>query len=142
MKPIRLFAAAAILAGLAAAGVARADNEVQTNAAQTQAEAWLKAVDGGDYDASWTEAATLFQKAIAKEQWREAVSKSRQPFGKLISRKVKSRQYTETLPGAPDGKYVVLTYDSVFENKKAAVETITPMLDGARGWRVSGYFIK
>ena len=35
------------------------------------------------------------------------------------------------------GKYVYS-----FGNKKAAVETITPMLDKDGKWRVSGYYIK
>lgn len=47
-----------------------------------------------------------------------------------------------SLPGAPDGKYVVIQYDTSFENKKAAVETVTPMLDKDGKWRVSGYYIK
>ena len=33
-------------------------------------------------------------------------------------------------------------YASSFEHKKAAVETVTPMLDKDGHWRVSGYFIK
>jgi phosphoglycolate phosphatase len=31
---------------------------------------------------------------------------------------------------------------TVFENKKSAIETITPTLDNDGEWRVSGYFIK
>jgi len=31
---------------------------------------------------------------------------------------------------------------AVFEKKKAAVETVTPMMDRDGTWRVSGYFIK
>jgi hypothetical protein len=42
----------------------------------------------------------------------------------------------------PDGQYVVIQYKTAFENKKAGVETITPMLDKDKKWRVSGYFIK
>jgi hypothetical protein len=45
-------------------------------------------------------------------------------------------------PGAPDGKYVVIRYETSFRNKKAATETVTPMLDADGRWRVSGYFIK
>ena len=55
---------------------------------------------------------------------------------------VKSKQYATSLPGAPDGQYVVIQYKTAFENKKAGVETITPMLDKDKKWRVSGYFIK
>jgi len=45
-------------------------------------------------------------------------------------------------PGAPDGEYVVIQYDSSFENKTEAVETVTPMLDPDGVWRVSGYYIR
>ncbi len=55
---------------------------------------------------------------------------------------MKSKQYATSLPGAPDGQYVVIQYKTAFENKKAGVETITPMLDKDKKWRVSGYFIK
>jgi hypothetical protein len=44
--------------------------------------------------------------------------------------------------GAPDGEYVVLKYDTVFDKKEHAVETVTPMKDADGLWRVSGYFIR
>jgi hypothetical protein len=66
----------------------------------------------------------------------------RGPLGELTSRKISSRKYTEQLPGAPDGQYVVLQFDAVYANKASAVETVTPMLDEDGVWRVSGYFIK
>ena len=49
--------------------------------------------------------------------------------------------YTTSLPGAPDGEYVVLQYESEFQRKKYAIETVTPMLDDGQ-WRVSGYYIR
>ena len=52
------------------------------------------------------------------------------------------RYWLLSLPGAPDGEYVVIQYATTFENKKSAIETITPMLDGDGKWRVSGYYIK
>ncbi|MEW6571079.1 MAG: DUF4019 domain-containing protein [Nitrospirota bacterium] len=55
---------------------------------------------------------------------------------------MKSKQYTTSLPGAPDGEYVVLRYKTVFENKKSSIEIVTPMLDKDGKWRVSGYYIK
>ncbi|MBM4320898.1 MAG: DUF4019 domain-containing protein, partial [Deltaproteobacteria bacterium] len=55
--------------------------------------------------------------------------------------KLKSARYQTSLPGAPDGEYVVIQFESSFENKRSAIETITPMLDSGK-WRVSGYFIK
>jgi hypothetical protein len=55
---------------------------------------------------------------------------------------LKSATYTKSLPGAPDGEYVVIQYDTGFEHKQSAVETVTPMLDKDGKWRVSGYFIR
>ena len=66
----------------------------------------------------------------------------RTPLGKVVVRKLKSKKFTETMPGAPDGEYVVIQYETTFENKKSAVETVTPMLDKDGKWRVSGYYIK
>ena len=111
-------------------------------AAQAAAESWLKRVDDGKYEESWDEAANLFKGAVTKEQWKLAVAGVRGPLGKLVSRKLKSREYMEKVPGGPDGKYVVIQYDTVFEKKASAVETVTPMVDPDGAWRVSGYFIR
>ena len=110
--------------------------------AQSAADSWLKLVDAEKYADSWTQAAKLFKGAVTKQQWQKTASGVRQPLGKLVSRKVKSRQATDNLPGAPDGKYVVIQYETVFEAKASATETVTPMLDPDGAWRVSGYFIR
>jgi len=106
------------------------------------AEKWLSLVDAEKYAESWTESAELFRNAVTQDQWKSAAKAARQPLGKLISRKIKSTTYKTSLPGAPDGEYVVIQFESSFENKKVAVETITPMKDTDGKWRVSGYFIK
>ncbi len=116
--------------------------EVPEDAAQAAAESWLKLVDAEQYGESWEGAAALFKGAVTRDQWVQAASGARGPLGELVSRKIRSRQYTEQVPGAPDGKYVILQFDAVFENKASAIETVTPMLDEDGVWRVSGYFIK
>jgi hypothetical protein len=116
--------------------------ETPEDAAQAAAESWLKLVDAGEYRASWEQTAKLFRGAVTQEQWTQAAKGTRAPLGKLVSRKVKSRQYTEKAPGAPDGKYVVIQFESAFENKASAIETVTPMLDPDGVWRVSGYYIR
>ncbi|SRR6266496_3020805 len=110
--------------------------------AQQSSDTWLALVDIGKYADSWQEAAQLFRTAVSKEQWQSAMRASREPLGKMLSRKVTSATYSKTLPGAPDGEYVVIRYDSRFEHKQSAVETVTPMLDKDGKWRVSGYYIK
>jgi len=103
---------------------------------------WLALVDEGKYSESWEEAAQLFKGAVTREQWGASLSSVRKPLGKLVSRTLKAKTYATSLPGAPDGEYVVIQYTTSFENKKAAVETVTPMLDKDGKWRVSGYYIK
>jgi Protein of unknown function (DUF4019) len=110
--------------------------------AQRSTESWLALVDAGKYAESWDESSELVKNAVIKEQWQKTLNATLAPMGKLQSRKLKSATYTKTLPGAPDGEYVVIQYNSSFENKKSAVETVTPMLDKDGKWRVSGYFIR
>lgn len=109
--------------------------------AQQSSDAWLVLVDSGKYADSWQEYQN-FKAAVTKEQWITAMQGTRDPLGKMLSRKLKSATYTKSLPGVPDGEYVVIQYETSFENMKSAVETVTPMLDKDGKWRVTGYFIK
>jgi len=117
-------------------------DEASEGKALEAAKKWLTLVDKGEYGKSWEAAAGYFKGAVAENQWEQAVNAIRGPLGKVISRKVKSKQYATSLPGAPDGEYVVIQFDTSFEKKKSAAETITPMKEKDGTWRVSGYFIK
>ena len=111
-------------------------------AAVSAAKAWLSLGDKGKYKESWNEAAQYFKSAVSKDQWGQAIRAARKPLGNNLSRKLVSKSYHTSLPGAPDGKYVVIQFKASFEDKKAATETITPMMDKDGKWRVSGYYIK
>ena len=110
--------------------------------AKLAADKWLKLVDEAEYKQSWESASSLFKNAVTEDQWAQRVAAVREPLGKVLARKLKTAHYAATLPGAPDGKYVVITYAASFQNKKSAVETVTPMLDAGGEWRVSGYYIR
>jgi hypothetical protein len=136
---IRKFIAACLVAGSVTAMAGQTENE---KSAVSGAEKWLGIVDSGKYGESWKEAAEYFRNAVKQDQWEQAVQAVRKPLGKLVSRKEKSASYKTALPGAPDGQYVVIEFETSFENKKSAVETVTPMMDKDGKWRVSGYYIK
>lgn len=119
-----------------------AQNAEPVAQAQVAATRWLALADAGQFAASWEQAAGSFQVAIAKPQWESAMQALRLPLGAVKSRALKSAVYTTALPGAPDGEYVVVQFDTKFENKAAAVETVTPLKGKDGTWRVSGYFIK
>ena len=140
MKKLFLVALAVCLVSGAAAPLQAA--ETPEDAAGKAATSWLALVDAGKYGESWQQAAELFKQAVPQAQWPGMVEKARAPFGKLVSRKLKSAKFTHELPGAPAGEYVVIQYDSDFEKRSGATETITPMKDKDGVWRVSGYYIK
>jgi hypothetical protein len=116
--------------------------ESSTKAAQTATEAWLSLIDNQNYAASWDAAATLFRTRVTQEQWQTAAQTARAPLGQLKSRTLKSATSTTTLPGAPDGEYVVFQFTTSFEQKAAAVETVTAVREMDGKWHVGGYFIK
>jgi len=103
---------------------------------------WLDLVDNGKYQESYNQSSAYFRSVVLKQDWVQMIEAVREPLGKVISRDFKSSQHTNSLPGAPDGEYVVIQFDTSFANKKTAVETITPMEDDDGQWRVSGYYIK
>jgi hypothetical protein len=137
-KAICLIVAALILG----AGIQMAAESGKEEAAVSAAQKWLSLVDEGKYKESWKEAAEYFRNAVKQDQWEQSLQAVRKPLGKILLRKVESKSYTTSLPGAPDGEYVVIQFETLFEKKKSAVETVTPMLDKDGKWRVSGYFIK
>jgi hypothetical protein len=139
MKFVLGIMVAGFIFSAAPAGAQDADKVAKAEAA---ALAWLALTDSGDYPGSWDQAAGNFQASVPKPNWIHAVGRVRQPLGGLISRKVKSATFTRSLPGAPDGEYVVIKYDTQFEHKDTAIETVTPLLDKDGSWKVSGYFIK
>ncbi len=137
-KIVGLVVIGLILSVVAAVG----GNPEKEKPAVASAERWLGLVDQAKYAESWREAATLFRNAVNKEQWEQTLQAVRKPLGKLVTREVKTKVYRTSLPGAPDGEYVVIEFESSFENKKPAIETVTPMMDKDGNWRVSGYYIK
>lgn len=132
-----------IMGALVVAGCAQQPGVPAAEAAAVAvAERWLGMIDSGKYGESWDDAAEIFRKAVPRDQWKRQLEALRQPMGARLSRTVTSKAYSTTLPGAPDGKYVVIQFQTSFEKKKAAVETVTPLFDADGQWRVSGYFIK
>ena len=103
--------------------------------------AWLKLIDGAKYADSWRDASTYFRSRVPEKQWVTMVQGVRAPLGALVSRKQRRITFETTLPGAPDGNYAVIVFDTSFQNKASAMEQLTVMADGEK-WRAAGYFIR
>lgn len=118
------------------------EKEEKTTAAIMAAENFLLLVDTGQYGKSWDVASFLFQNRVPKDTWVRQISSIRPALGALIARKIAGAEYMTELPGAPDGEYVVIQYNSSFAGKQNGMETVTPMLDRDGQWKVSGYYIR
>ncbi|MGH7950619.1 MAG: protein kinase domain-containing protein [Limisphaerales bacterium] len=111
-------------------------------AAISAAQKWLALIDAGNYSESWKQASAIFQGGVTESAWENSMNTFRKPLGGLVSRKLSSAQRMTELPGAPDGQYVVMQFETSFANKKSAIETVTFDLEKDGEWKSSGYFIK
>jgi len=131
------------LSALSLAGLARplkADDGAE-EAAAAAARAWLDLVDEGRYASGWDAAAPAFKRMMTRDQWNRAVHSVRAPLGSCLSRTLTSHKLVDSFPGGPSGPYVVLRFESAFENKAGVVETVTPAFGQDESWRVAGYYI-
>ena len=134
-------ACTALAVVMMAGAVARAADDAETKAA-TAARAWLTMVDAGKYGPSWDAAAAMFRSGVTRASWERMAAGARGPLGTMRSRELAAAKATSSLPGAPDGHYVVLQFRTSFEHKAAATETVTMVLEGDGVWRTTGYFIR
>ena len=134
-----LFVALALVLALAGQAAAQAREEI----AVTGAREWLALADSGQYDATWDQAGQLFQSSTPKERWSASLSNARKSFGNVDSRNLKTVVVTENLPNAPQGKYVVTTFETKFAQAPAATtEVVTSFLESSGQWKVVGYNVK
>ncbi|MBO0733248.1 MAG: DUF4019 domain-containing protein [Methylocapsa sp.] len=133
---------AVLLSNFTSAAMNVENRQAAIKAASDAAEDWLALVDKGQYAEAWDAASPLLQNAVPEAQFDKMVSAARRPLGKSASRGLKSARYAASLPGAPDGEYVVIQFAASFENKKSAIETVTSARGADGKWRVSGYYIK
>ncbi len=120
-------------------GYAQDDRTVKAEAANS---AWLALMDAGKYDDARTAAAAVVRAAVSKEAWSQTMVAVRTPLGKVEQRSISSAQFTKSLPGSPDGEYVVTEYKTHFAHKADAVETVVTSKETDGVWRVSGYHFK
>ena len=141
MDRMRRSTCVALLA--AASGLAAAqEGELAATPALAAAEIWLTLLDEGRYGQAWDRVVPMMQEKIPRTQWETGLATTRQPLGLALRRKLRQANLTHIVPGAPDGDYFVLQYDTVFDGRPLTTEIVTAMKDGGGAWRVSGYELR
>jgi len=109
--------------------------------ATSAAEQWLKLLDTGRFDDSWSDAADVFRQAVTREDWTAQLASMRGTLGKTVMRLLKTSDFSTTVRGGPSGEYVTLTYLTQFEKAPPALETIITARGTDGSWRIAGYNI-
>jgi hypothetical protein len=141
MRTFRLFAVALLVIVAGGCNVAAAE-DIDTSGGMSAARAWLALVDGARYGESWDTASERFRSAMERVKWEATIQAARGPLGVTLSRKVRTVAFTHSLPGAPEGDYVVVQFDTRFANGAQSIETVTAEREKDGAWRISGYWIR
>ncbi|MEO5913220.1 MAG: DUF4019 domain-containing protein [Luteolibacter sp.] len=108
----------------------------------SQAQIWMCAVDSGSLLKSWEQAAEFFKKSVTPDQWRQSMESFRKPLGEPKFRKLKNVTEATSLAGAPDGRYLVMQFETVFASERRLSELVT-FQQGKDGiWRAAAYSIQ
>jgi len=105
------------------------------------AKAWLDIVDSGKYTESWQKSDSFFKSQITADKWNSALTSVRGPLGEVKSRTELGAKEYSSLPGVPKGEYLVIQFQTEFQNKKSATETLTLRKTGEQ-WLPLGYFVQ
>jgi hypothetical protein len=135
-------APAAAAPAATAPGTMAQGSSTREETAISVARDWLATVDSGNYAASYDQAGDLFRGTTPREQWQAGLEGSRRNVGPLAERSLKSAVVTKDLPNAPQGKYVVTTFETKFQAPQPVWEILTTFLGPNGQWKVVGYQIK
>ena len=141
--------AAALAATLLFASAGTSDqNTAQVEAARAQdaaarasALSFVRLIDKSDYAGSWADAGPMFRSAVTARDWAAQVDPVRSPLGAVVSRKVSTIDTQANLPGAPEGNYMIVVFDTAFAKSPASAETVV-LREENGSWGVVGYFIR
>ena len=111
-------------------------------AALDVANAWLELIDAGDYEHAWSEMASFARSSLKESEFSNAIRQVQESLGRVTSRKLARMDHATSLPAAPDGHYIVITYAARMKKKMSATEVVVPMLDVDGKWRISGYTVR
>ncbi|MBC8039535.1 MAG: DUF4019 domain-containing protein, partial [Opitutaceae bacterium] len=113
-----------------------------TLAVVNRAQVWLRLIDQGSFIQSWRESASFFQKSTTENDWVNALNTARTPLGETKTRRLKTTEFLSRVPNAPDGRYLVMQFNTAFTTDVDTTETVTFSRESDGEWRAVGYYIQ
>ncbi len=127
-----------IIGSLVLSGGAYA-NEEEAKAGSLAAQKWLEMIDSGNYKQAWSSAHGFLHGTMPEDKWVKETTKARNKLGAVIGRTLTSSKYTTKLPvpGAPEGEYVISTFDTTFKKKGRKLEAVIVAKTDDGIWKVT-----
>jgi hypothetical protein len=115
-------------------------NPSQDQTPQTVASEWLIMLDRGKFSESWEVADSFYKAATPKEAYLESMKYFRGELGRTGSRTITKINYTNSVSHRPDGKYVIVDFETSFSMiDKKTLEEVTLSKDKGGFWKVTDY---
>ena len=102
---------------------------------------WIAIIDQELYAESWNQTSQKFKDAMDQQEWVEKLEMFRKPLGEIKSREELDRGFFESIPNHPGLSMMVIQFNSSFEHKETAVETVSVVRENDGPWQAAGYFI-
>jgi hypothetical protein len=131
------------ISALSLAGLFRplVPDETALGRAGEAARLWLEGLDAGRTAESHARAAPVFRAALTAGEWDDAVRAVRTPLGACLRRRVRSSRLVGEIGGRSSVPHALFHFDTDFEHRVMAAETVTAVRGADGRWRVVGYFI-
>jgi len=143
MKYLTAFLIACALTGSARAQnepVSEEEQQAAIEAAMEAAGSWLTLMSEGKVALTWENASAVFKESVSQQEWVSSIKQVRDPLGPFGERTHTSSEYHASLPQAPPGPYVILTYDLEATAIEKVIETLA-MRNESGEWKPIGYYI-
>lgn len=127
---------------LKAEGKTGANSEANLAAAKVTAGQFLEKTDAGDHAGAYQQTAALFRSSVPQAAWEAQGAAARAPLGTPGTRRFSKGNFSTQLPGAPEGQYYVLVYQTQFEKKDRVNEMLIMMREEDGSWKVAGYQLR
>ena len=98
----------------------------------------LERLDAGDYAAVHAAASPFLKEQVPHDEWLAEVQALRDPLGAHASRAVGTTTYVSNPWGAPEGEYVIVSYDSHWQNGSIH-ENLSMQRQPNGAWALAGY---
>lgn len=123
---------------LAARPNAVASAEEQSNEAVAASNNWVKQIDAGKYEDSYSFTCGSMRDITPQDRWIAVLKALRTPWGNVVTRRTLSHIYKPNGLKGLNGECMVITYDTNFKNLSQAQEEVVLKWEDGK-WRGAGY---